>query len=59
MRNVVYYSFTGHYTFRSNRPSSDVQVVMGKDSAADCNVGSFPPIVVASGYFGLSNATGC
>jgi hypothetical protein len=25
---------------------------MVKDSAAYCNAGSFPPIVVASGYFG-------
>jgi hypothetical protein len=26
---------------------------MVKDSAAQCNVGFFPPVVVASGYFGL------
>jgi sorbitol-specific phosphotransferase system component IIC len=34
--------------FRPNWPSSGVQV---KDSAAHCNAGFFPHIVVASGYF--------
>jgi hypothetical protein len=38
--------------FRFNLPSSGVQVVMVKDSAAHCNVVFFPSIVVASGYFG-------
>jgi hypothetical protein len=38
--------------FRPNRPSSGVQVVMVKDSAAYCNAVFFPPIVVASGYSG-------
>jgi heme exporter protein D len=38
--------------FRPNWPSSGVQVVMVKDSAAHCNAVFFPPIVVASGYFG-------
>jgi hypothetical protein len=38
--------------FRPNCPSSGVQVVMDKDSAALCNAGYFPSIVVASGYFG-------
>jgi hypothetical protein len=38
--------------FRPNWPSSGVQVVMVKDSAAHCNVVFFPPVVVASGYFG-------
>jgi hypothetical protein len=38
--------------FQSNWPSSGVQVVMAKDSAAHCNAGFVPPIVVASGYFG-------
>jgi hypothetical protein len=38
--------------FRPNLPSSGVQVVMVKDSAAYCNEVFFPPIVVASGYFG-------
>jgi hypothetical protein len=35
------YSFIGHYTFRPNWPSSGVQVVMVKDSAARCNEGFF------------------
>jgi hypothetical protein len=38
--------------FQSNWPSSDVRVVMVKDSAVHCNVAFFPPIVVAFGYFG-------
>jgi hypothetical protein len=38
--------------FRPSLPSSDVQVVMVKDPAAHCNAVLFPPIVVASGYFG-------
>jgi hypothetical protein len=46
------YSFIGHYMFRPNWPSSGVQVVLRKDSAARCNAVFFPPIVVASGYFG-------
>jgi hypothetical protein len=46
------YSFIGHYMFRPNRPSSGVQVIMVKDSAAHCNAVFFLPIVVASGYFG-------
>jgi hypothetical protein len=45
------YSFVGPYTFRPNWPSSGVQVVTVKDSAAHCNAVFFPPIVVASGYF--------
>jgi hypothetical protein len=48
------YSFIGHYIFQPNWPSSSVQVVMVKDSAAYCNVVFFPPIVVPSGYFWLS-----
>jgi hypothetical protein len=51
--NVVYYpsySTIGHYMFRSNWPNSGVQVVVVKDSAALCNGGFFPPIIVASGY---------
>jgi hypothetical protein len=44
------YSFTGHYMFRSNWPSSGVQVVMVKDSAAHFIAVFFPPIVVVSGY---------
>lgn len=31
------YSFVGHYLFQPNWPSSDVQVVMVKDSAVNCN----------------------
>jgi hypothetical protein len=47
------YSFTGHYMFRPNWPSSGVQVVMLKDSAAHCNAVAFLLLyVVASGYFG-------
>jgi hypothetical protein len=38
--------------FRPIRPSSGAQVVMPKDSAAHCNAVSFPPTLVASGYFG-------
>jgi hypothetical protein len=38
--------------FRPNWPSSGVQVVMAKESAASCNKGFFPLIVVVSDYFG-------
>jgi hypothetical protein len=38
--------------FRPNWPSSGVQCVVVKDSAAHCNAVFFPLIVVASGYFG-------
>jgi hypothetical protein len=38
--------------FQPNLPSSGVQVVMVKDSAAHCNAVLFPPIVFGSGYFG-------
>jgi hypothetical protein len=31
--------------FRANWPSSGVQVVMVRDSAAHCNAGFFPPVV--------------
>jgi hypothetical protein len=47
MCNVVRYSFfvlLGHYMFRPNWPSSGVQVVTVKDSAAHCNSVFFPPI---------------
>jgi hypothetical protein len=43
-------SFIGHCTFRPNWPSSGVEVVMVKDSAAHSNAVLFPPIVIASGY---------
>jgi hypothetical protein len=42
------YSIIGHYVLRPNGPSSGVQVVMVKDSAAHCNTVIFPPSVVAS-----------
>jgi hypothetical protein len=38
--------------FRPNWPSSGVQVVVVKDSAAHCIAVFFPPIVVSSGYIG-------
>jgi hypothetical protein len=38
--------------FRPNWPSTGVQFVMVKDSAAHCNAVIFPTIVVVSGYFG-------
>jgi hypothetical protein len=38
--------------FRPNWQDLGVQVVMVKDSAAHCNAGFFPPIVVASDCFG-------
>jgi hypothetical protein len=38
--------------FRPNWPSSGVQVVMVKDSAAHCNAVFFPPVEVVSRYFG-------
>jgi hypothetical protein len=38
--------------FRPNRPSSSVEVVMVKDSAAHYHAGFFPPNVVASGATG-------
>jgi hypothetical protein len=44
------YSFIGHYMFRPNWPSSGVQFVMVKDSAAHCNVVFFAPVVVVSRY---------
>jgi hypothetical protein len=37
--------------FRPNWPSSGVQFVVVKDSAAHCNAVFFPPMVVASDYF--------
>jgi hypothetical protein len=43
--------------FRPNWPLSGVQVVMLKDSAAHYNAGFFPPIEVASGYFGYVGCT--
>jgi hypothetical protein len=46
------YYLIAQYTFRPDWPSSGVQVVMVKDSAAHCNAVFFPPTVVASGYFG-------
>jgi hypothetical protein len=45
-------SFIGYCMFRPNWPSSGVQVVMVKGSAAHCDMVIFPPIVVASDYFG-------
>jgi hypothetical protein len=54
--NVVDYSFFVYlyclYKFQPNRPSSGVQVVLVKDSAAHCNAVFFPPIVVTLAYFG-------
>jgi uncharacterized membrane protein len=38
--------------FQPNWPSSVVQIVMVRDSAAHCNAVFFPPIVVAASYFG-------
>jgi hypothetical protein len=56
MCNVAHYfssySFIGHYTSRPDWPSSGVQAVVVKDSAAHSNAVFFPPIVVVSGYFG-------
>jgi hypothetical protein len=46
------YSFIGHRVFRPYRPYLGLHVVMVKDSAAHCNAGLFPPIVVASSSFG-------
>jgi hypothetical protein len=46
------YYFIGHDMFQAYWPSSGVQVVMARDSAAHCNAVFFPPIVVASGYVG-------
>jgi hypothetical protein len=43
--------------FRPNWPSSGVQGVTGKDSAAHCNAVFFPPTVVASDYFGYVDCT--
>jgi hypothetical protein len=43
--------------FRPNWPSSGIQVAVVKDSAAHCNAVFFPPIVVASGYFGYVGCT--
>jgi hypothetical protein len=57
MCNVVHYSLVFSLLdttcFGLMWPSSGVQVVMVKDSAAHCNAVFFPPIVVASGYFWL------
>jgi hypothetical protein len=38
--------------FRPNWSSSGVQIVVVKDSAANCDTVTFPPIIIASGYFG-------
>jgi hypothetical protein len=53
------YSFVRHYMFWPNWPSSGVQVVMVKDSAAHCNVFFFPSSVVASGYLVMWVSMGC
>jgi hypothetical protein len=53
--SVVHYSscsFVGRCMFRPSWPSSGVRLVVVGDSAAHCNVVFFPPVVVASGYFG-------
>jgi hypothetical protein len=50
--NLSSYSSVGHYMFQPHWPSSGLQVVMVKDSAAHSNVVFFPPTVVASGYYG-------
>jgi hypothetical protein len=42
---------------RLNWPSSGVQVFMVKDFAVHCNTVIFPPILVASGYFGYVGCT--
>jgi hypothetical protein len=55
--NVIHFSFVGHYMFRPKWPSSGVRVIMVKDSAAHCDAVFFPPIVVASGYFGYVGCT--
>jgi hypothetical protein len=52
-------SLIGKYVFRPNWPSSGVQVVMVKGSAAHCNAVFFPPIVVASGYLVMWVSLGC
>jgi hypothetical protein len=41
--------------FRPNWPSSGVQIVMVKDSAAHCNAVFFPFIVVATPKYVVSN----
>jgi hypothetical protein len=38
--------------FQPNWPSSSVHIIMVKDSAAHCSAVFFPPIAVASDYFG-------
>jgi hypothetical protein len=38
--------------FQPNSPSSGVEVLKVKESAALCNALFFPPIVVVYGYFG-------
>jgi hypothetical protein len=45
------------YMFWTTRPSSGVQVVVVRDSAARCNAVFFPPTIVASGYFGYVGCT--
>jgi hypothetical protein len=39
--------------FQPNRPSSGVEIVVVKESAAHCNAVFFSPLVVTSGYFQL------
>jgi hypothetical protein len=55
MYNAAHYSFLLllYWTLHvgPNWPSSGVQIVMVKDSAANCNAVFWPPIVIASGYF--------
>jgi hypothetical protein len=54
MCNVIHCSFfVFNYMFRPNWPSSGVQFVMVKYSAARCNAVFFPSVVVASSYFWL------
>jgi hypothetical protein len=41
--NVIHYSYIGNYMFRPNRPSSGVQVIVVKDSAAHWNATTSKP----------------
>jgi hypothetical protein len=43
--------------YRTNWPSSCLQVVMVKDFAAHCNAGFFPTILVAYDYFAYVDST--
>jgi hypothetical protein len=57
--HAVYVQLRFHCMFRPNRPSSDAQVVVMRESAVYCNAVLLLPYIVASYYFWLCGLTSC